>query len=223
VLAAISGGRAHCTAGGVRCCECGGGALDWYQRHAPWQGGGVKLLGAWLAFAFLLGTLQTVAFRYSMNPDGITYLDMGDAYLRGDRATAVRSHWSPLYAWLVAGGLRFAPVAPNLEFPVVHLVNLVIYGLALGTFSCLLHDILAALRKLDAAAPPRVGPPEWAWTSLGYAIVVCCTLEYLPLGLLTPDLLVSALVYAMGAVTLRMRRQPAWRWSVVLGGLLGRG
>jgi hypothetical protein len=186
--------------------------LDWYQRHTS---------GPWLAFAVGLGALQAIFFRYSMNPDGIAYLDMGDAYLQGDWATAIRSHWSPLYAWLVAAGLRLAQPPPNLEFPVVHLVNFAIYCLALATFTFLLREILAALREVHV--PEHIGPPEWAWLSVGYAAFVWCTLQYMPLGLLTPDLLVSVLVYAICGVMLHMRRHPQRRYSALLGGLLGLG
>jgi hypothetical protein len=189
--------------------------LDWYQRHAT---------GTWVASAFLLGSLQAAYFRDSMNPDGIAYLDMGDAYLRGDWPTAIRSHWSPLYAWLVAAGLRLTRPPPDLEFPVVHLVNLVIYCLALGAFTVLLREIVATRREVGAASPEHIGPPEWAWIAFGYAAFLWCTLHYMPLGLLTPDLLVSALVYAICGVILRIRRrQPTRRSSALLGGLLGLG
>jgi hypothetical protein len=188
--------------------------LDWYLGHAT---------GAWLAVAVVLGSLQAVYVRYSMNPDGIAYLDMGDAYLRGDWATAIRSHWSPLYAWLVAAALWLANPTPGLEFPFVHLVNLAIYCLALGAFTFLLREILATLHHIDVAAPAENGLPQWAWMSVGYAAFIWCTLQYMPLGLLTPDLLVSALVYAICGVMLRTRRLPRRRWSAVLGGLLGLG
>ena len=67
---------------------------------------------------------------------------MGDAYLRGDWATAVRTHWSPLYAWFLAAVLQLVHPVPNLEFPLVHLVNLIIYCTALGTFTFLLRQIM---------------------------------------------------------------------------------
>jgi hypothetical protein len=158
-----------------------------------------------------------------MNPDGIAYLDMGNAYFRGDWTTAIRSHWSPLYAWLVAAVLWLAQPPPNLEFPLVHLANLLMYCLALGAFTFLLREILATVRDIDAAAPALIGPPEWAWISLGYAAFVWCQLQHTPLGLLTPDLLVSALVYAICGVILRNRRRPMRRYSAVLGALLGLG
>ncbi len=188
--------------------------FGWYRQHAT---------GCWLVLAVLLGSLQAVYFRYSMNPDGIAYLDMGDAYLRGDWTTAIRSHWSPLYAWLLAAALRLAQPPAEIEFPVMHLVNLAIYGAALGAFSFLLREILATVGEVDASMPAHIGPPDWAWLSFGYAAFSWCTLHYTPLGLLTPDLLVSALVYAICGIMLRLSRQPRRNWSVVLGVLLGLG
>jgi hypothetical protein len=188
--------------------------LVWYQRHA---------MRSWLVCAVLLASLQAVYFRNSMNPDGVAYLDMGDAYFRGDWATAIRSHWSPLYAWLLAGALWLARPPPTVEFPLVHVVNLVIYCFALGAFTFLLREILAIQRDRDVEAPAEIGLPEWAWMSLGYAVFVWCTAQYIPLGLVTPDLLMSALVYIICGVILRMRRQPRRRSSALLGGLLGLG
>jgi hypothetical protein len=195
----------------MRAIQC---LLDWCQRWAK---------GLWPMLAVLLGLLQAVYFRYSMNPDGIAYLDMGDAYSRGDWATAVRSHWSPLYAWLLAAVLQLVHPAPNLEFPLVHMANFIIYCAALGTFTFLLRQIMATVRDRQAASNGYIGLPEWAWIALGYAAFIWCTLQYTPLGLVTPDLLVAVLVYAICGVMLLGRRQPRRRWSALLGGLLGLG
>src|SRR6266851_2069698 len=176
----------------------------WYQRH---------MTAAWLALAVLLGSGETFAFRYSMNPDGIAYLDMGDAYLRGDWETAIRSHWSPLYAWLLGAVLRLAQPPPDLEFPLVHLVNFGIYGLALGAFTFLLREILTS----------RTALPAWAVIAVGYASFLFFIMQCIPLGLVTPDLLVAALVFAICGVILRMRLEPMRRYSALLGGLLGLG
>jgi hypothetical protein len=166
---------------------------------------------AWLGAAVVLGALQAVAFRTSMNPDGIAYLDMGDAYLRGDWATAIRSHWSPLYAWLLGVALRLVQPAPAAEFPLVHLVNLLIFVLAAGAFALLMREVVRTAS----------GVPEWATLSLGWATFLWCTLQYTPLGLVTPDLLVAALVFAVAAVILRTRHTARRRDGVLIGLLLG--
>src|SRR4029079_18999892 len=60
-------------------------------------------------------------------------------------------------------------------------------------------------------------------TSVGFAAFLWCTLRNTPLSLLTPDLLVSAVVYGIGGLVLRTQRRPT-RWcSALLGGLLGLG
>src|SRR6185369_13250535 len=53
-------------------------------------------VGACVVVAAVLGALQAWDRRYAMNPDGISYLDVADAYLRGDWAVAVNGYWSPL-------------------------------------------------------------------------------------------------------------------------------
>jgi hypothetical protein len=176
---------------------------------------------AWLVLAILIGLAQAFHFRNSMNPDGIAYLDMGDAYLRGDWATALRSHWSPLYAVVLATALRGVQPPPELEFPLVHLVNLFIYCLALGAFAFLMREVVACRAEIDAES--FSGVPKWAAISLGYGAFVWCTSQYVPLSLVTPDLLVAAVVFATAGVILWTRRQPSWRASALLGVLLGLG
>ena len=46
-----------------------------------------------------LGLLHAWMGRYSMNPDGMSYLDVGDSFFRRDWANAVNAWWSPLYPW----------------------------------------------------------------------------------------------------------------------------
>ena len=58
-----------------------------------------------------LGAAHTTVaiLQQSMNEDGIVYLDMGAAFLRGDWAVAINGIWSPLYGVLAAGVLRLEP------------------------------------------------------------------------------------------------------------------
>ena len=63
------------------------------------------LLPASVAF----GLVHAWVGRYSMNPDGVSYLDMGDALVRRDWAHAVNGYWSPLYGWML--GLVVGEVA----------------------------------------------------------------------------------------------------------------
>src|SRR5438309_237527 len=54
----------------------------------------------WL-LAIALGAAQAWATRFTMNPDGISYLDMGDAYWRGNWHMAINAYFSPFYSWIL--------------------------------------------------------------------------------------------------------------------------
>src|ERR1041385_6100136 len=70
--------------------------------------------------------------NYLSSPDGVSYLDIADSYLRGDWHSAVNAYWSPLYSWLLAAVLFiFKPSGQN-EFAVVKVVNFLAFLLALG-------------------------------------------------------------------------------------------
>src|SRR6266545_7993629 len=67
-----------------------------------------------------LGAFHTYATikSQSMNADGISYLDIGDAYFRADWANAINAVWSPLYSWILGfANFAFQP-SMEWEFPV---------------------------------------------------------------------------------------------------------
>ena len=80
-----------------------------------------------LLVCLVLGAVQAWLLRYSMISDGISYLDIGDAYFRGDWNSAINAYWSPVYSWCV--GLALYLFKPSIwwEFITVHIVNLLIY------------------------------------------------------------------------------------------------
>ena len=66
--------------------------------------------------AILLGALQAGANRYNISSDdGISYLDIGDAYFRGEWNTAINAQWSPIYSWLL--GLALYVFKPSPYMP----------------------------------------------------------------------------------------------------------
>src|SRR6186713_2547276 len=50
----------------------------------------------------------------SMNADGISYLDIGDAYFRADWVNAINPVWSPLYSWIL-GFVNFV-IQPSIQW-----------------------------------------------------------------------------------------------------------
>src|SRR5882724_1399394 len=94
-------------------------------------------------FAVTVELTQIWANRFSIDPDGVNYLDVANAYLRHDWRNAISAHWSPLWSWLLGGALWLFRPSPYWESTLVHLVNFVIYLLALLCFAFFLNELMA--------------------------------------------------------------------------------
>lgn len=181
----------------------------------------------WL-IALGLGLLQAWGRRHDsvdglayMGADGISYLDIGDAYMRGDWDTALNAMWSPFYSWLLGVTLQLFKPSPFWEFTVVRLLNFLIYAAALFSFAFFLR----ALRR-DRSRKHSSGKelPDWSWLVFGYTIFVWTSLLMNRVSRTSPDLLVAALIFLSCALLLRMRTHPTrWQLFVALGLVLGIG
>jgi hypothetical protein len=179
----------------------------------------------WLV-SIAAGLLLAWHHRGQMNPDGVSYLDIGDAYLRGDWKMALNAYWSPLYSWLVGVTLATVRPTPYWEYPLVNVVNLVGFLCALAAFSFFLRQLI---RHQTAAAehPSRSGLisfPAWAWILLGYALFFWASLFWISIARVGPDMLLAACVYLASALVLRIRlghTSPAA--YALLGAVLGLG
>jgi hypothetical protein len=179
-----------------------------------------------LALAIVLGFCRAWAGRFLMNPDGISYLDLGDAYLRADWRAAVNGVWSPLYSWLLGGGLKVLRPSAYWQFPAVHLINFVVY---LGTLSCF-HFFLAMLIRYHRSQRERyqkwgvVEIPESVWVALGYTLFIVSAMEWMPMAFVCPDMCEAAFVYLASGILLSLHtRASSWRSHLVLGTSLGFG
>jgi hypothetical protein len=156
------------------------------------------------AGAVLLGALHSAsaATYQMMNPDGIAYLDIADRYVQGDFRSAVNAVWSPMYSWALSPVVAMSSGSTTIEFSLVHLANLVIYLVALTAFEFF-------WRQVSAAAHGRSIPdgsfPPWAWTLYGYLLFVWVSLELISISAVTPDLLMSALLYVAAGLVARIR------------------
>jgi hypothetical protein len=178
----------------------------------------------WLV-AIVLGLLHTWAgaSSRSMNPDGIAYLDMGDAYLRGDWNMAINPYWSPLYSWLLAPVIYVFHPSMRWEFPVVHIVNFLIYLLALICFEFFWLRLMR-WQQANSSEAEIATFPGWAWLSLGYTLFLYSALNLIKIWSVTPDMLVAALVFLAAGLIVRIRAGAAtWRTFALLGCVLGMG
>lgn len=173
--------------------------------------------------AILLGGIQSWATRFTMNPDGISYLDIGDAYWRGDWHNAINGYWSPLYSWIL--GLALKIVKPSIygEYPLAHLLNFLIYVAALASFELFLTTFIQSQRNTySVATETESAIDETSWRLLGYGLFISSCVLMIGTALVTPDMCVAGFVFLAAALVLRVR-EGSGRSVTYLGLVLGLG
>jgi len=186
-------------------------------------------IGQWTAVLFcsvaiLLGAYQAWDTRHAMNADGISYLDMGDAYLRGDWDMAVNAYWSPLYSWLLGSAMLVFRPSAYWEFPLVHLVNFFIYLCTLACFHFFMMQLIH-YQKYRLTIPSESGYegyPEWVLMAFGYSLFIWSSLSLITVSIVTPDMCVAAFVFLASGILLRIRTgSTRWLTFIILGVVLG--
>ena len=171
------------------------------------------VLAFWIV-ALTLGAVQAWSSRFDMAPDGIQYLDNGDAYFRGDWHDAANTQWSPMYPWLLGAALKILKPSAYWEFPVLHLVNFFIYICALGAFQFFLSTLVRCVIKPGIA---RIALTAVACSAFLYAM-----LDFTDVANPTPDLTMSVFVFLVAALLVRMmtgdqRRTTFLAFGITLG------
>jgi hypothetical protein len=166
------------------------------------------------ALAVAMGALHTAVavLQQSMNEDGISYLDLGDAYWRGDFDAIVNGIWSPAYAWIIASTVRLVEPPIAWEFPVVQLANLGVYVVALVCFEFFWRRLTLRYyadggsagpwQAADGGAGRATRFPPAVWLALGYSLFIWSSLDLVNLWAVTPDMGVAAVVYLVAGFLL---------------------
>jgi hypothetical protein len=180
-----------------------------------------------IAGAIGFGALRTVASLFAhLDPDGISYLDIADAYLRRDWQMAINAMWSPLYSWILALVMLFVSPSPSWEFAIVRLLNFAIYVAALGCFHFFLIELIRyrSSRNIRLTQGQRISLPDWALLALGYALFVWTSLDWITIAYPGPDMFVAAIVYLATGMLVRIRAGATSYFPyIVLGVILGVG
>jgi hypothetical protein len=135
-----------------------------------------------------------------MNEDGMSYLDMAVLAANGHLASLVHLYWSPLYPALIAGLFRMFSPSQEQEFPLVHLLNAVIGLAALFSFSFFLRAFLGADTQFTRQSPAK----RASFILFGYSLFLWSALQTAGVHMVTPDLLVNALVFLIAGFVLRI-------------------
>jgi hypothetical protein len=177
--------------------------------------------------AFAVGSAHIWINRRNMcDIDGISYVEIGEAFLRGDWAHAINAYWSPLYGLFLAAPLRLFQTSPEHEIYVLQLVNVLLYAGTLAALDFLLQQIIEAKGLLCQrnTAGETTPFPAWGVIALGYALFAWAAAYWFFLYLVVPDMLLTGLFLCATGIVLRIRHRGAsWRRFVALGLVLGVG
>lgn len=167
-----------------------------------------------------IGFLSAWIGRYSMNPDGMCYLDMGDAFFHHKWFDFLNGYWSPLYSWLVGLALFVIKPSRTWEFPVVQAVNFFIYAAALASF----EFFLRSLARVQGLYGDRFSAlSQRSLFVLGYALFLWTSLNLITIWGVSPDLLVAACIYLITGLLLRMRSNGSVGLYIAFGAVLAVG
>jgi len=160
-----------------------------------------------------------------MSADGISYLDIADAYIQGDWKNAINATWSPLYSWLIGIGLLILKPSQYTEFVAVHIVNYIIYIFALGCFHFFIKQFINFQRYLNRNNAENLSTfSESALIAIGYALFIQASLNMIGMWEESPDMLVLAFVLLIIGIILRTRMGSTnYLIYVLLGLTLGIG
>lgn len=174
--------------------------------------------------AVMLGVLYAFGARYRMYPDTVSYLDMGDAYFRGDFANAVNSHWGAFFSWLLGLTMAVFQPSPKGEVILVHAVTFAVYLCSLVAFEFFLRNVLASMTSADSIPNDTPKGIDRATIALAYAVYVWSAIELVTVSLPTPDLCVSTVVLtAMGCIFRIRAKSDSYKEFAILGAVLGIG
>jgi hypothetical protein len=145
--------------------------------------------------SLVIGAVSAWLSRSDMNPDGISYLDLSDRFMAGDFRGIINGYWGPAYPALLSA-VRFVmrPVS-LLEFRAVHVANFIAFGLGLLTCSLFIHELA---RRSSSTESRRASIVLW-----GYALFLWSSITQVTVAVVTPDLLLSALIWLIAFLVLK--------------------
>lgn len=154
------------------------------------------------------------ASRYDMNPDGISYIDIGQqVVIHSNWGALLNVYWSPLYPALIALVWRILKPGPAYEFPAIHMLNWLIFLFGAVTFGWFLVELEGArpcnrISGMPEGARADFQASKSVFIIFAYAMLFWSTIRFVPLSLVTPDLLLIAVLFGVAAICARIVRQP---------------
>jgi hypothetical protein len=175
-----------------------------------------------MVLVLLFGLARAWIGRFSMDADGLSYLDLSDAFRRYDFHNFLNAYWSPLYPMLLGLGRILLPASKRGELIAAHVVNFLIYAAALACFEFFYRALRESMAGADTGAgSDAVHLPEWALWPAAHALFLWVSLDLITIWSVAADLCVSAFVYLVAGLLLLFRADPSWKLAALLGIALG--
>jgi hypothetical protein len=152
----------------------------------------------------LFAAVDVWASSSRINPDGISYLDIGDAVFHGNWAAAVNPYFSPLYTLVVGAARRAFAVPLKFEYPFVHLVNFMIFIVVIACFEFFWGGVFRSDTNQE-----QFRRAEAAWWGVGYVVLAVTANMQEAIGMVAPDLMVTGILMLAAGMLLRVRSATA--------------
>lgn len=170
--------------------------------------------------ALALGAFEGVYGRVRYSGDAINYLNIVRAIHAGEWKLAFNSYWGLGYPLLLSIVTPLFPSSPAGEWIAVHVLNLAIFAATFVAFYWLALTIARVLFHGEVIAD--AGSERLTLVGV-FCILLSIELTMDNVSRVGPDMLVSCLVFAVGALLIRLKDAPSYGATVALGALLGIG
>jgi len=168
--------------------------------------------------------VEALSNRYSISPDGISYLDIATACMKGQWEAAVNAYWSPGYPVLLSFWLSAFHPRGLRELAAVKYFNCLTLILALYCFEYFLQGVLEFTHRNVSGDRVAEALLAWALRATGYTLFFWTSLYLTPPTLVTPDILVFASILVAAGILVRIAAGPGgWLHFASLGIALALG
>jgi len=178
-----------------------------------------RMLLAMLVVALLVGLISAWhGGVFTVGDDGVSYLDLSDAWRNHDWLTAANGCWSPAYPVLLAATLAITHPSAFWEPLVVRGLNFLIYVGAIFAFAFFWRELTRSLARRAAAVGLEDELPKLSWLVLGFAFFLFFGGEFVGVSLVSPDLALFACVMLVTGMVIRVKDgSMSWALFVSLG------
>jgi hypothetical protein len=155
--------------------------------------------------------------RTYINPDGISYLDVAREMLKANPGAYFHPYWSPLFPALLALAIKLVSPAPASMLLLAHAVIALSALAALAAFIFFTYEWRYLLKPTSSELTQTAFFPRILF---GLGIFLFATIKFIGTGVLTPDILAMAVVFALAAITCRIASGRGRTGSAIWLGLL---